>query len=86
VRALELRILELEKANAGLGDRGIGADITRLERMMEGERGERRKQVDNLQKETKSLENNVAVLSSENEGLRGRLNKLIMGQVRNLRD
>ena len=86
VRALELRILELEKANAGLGDRGIGADIRRLERMIEGERGERRKQVENLQKETKSLENNVAVLSSENEGLRGRLNKLIMGQVRKLRD
>ncbi|KAI4737886.1 hypothetical protein E4T50_11655 [Aureobasidium sp. EXF-12298] len=86
VRALELRILELEKAKAGLGDRGIGADIRRLERMIEGERGERRKQVDSLQKVTKSLKDEVAVLSSENEGLRGRLNKLIMGQVRNLRD
>lgn len=85
MEALKSRILKLEKVNAGLGDSGVKEQITRLEGLMEGERRERRTQVDKLQKNIKRVANDVAVLQSENEGLRERLNKLT-GQVRNLTD
>lgn len=80
---LESRILKLERANAGPSS-GVGEQTRRLEGLMEGERRERRAQVDNLQKHIKRLANDVAVLQSENEGLKERLNKLIMGRIRNL--
>jgi len=85
MEALKSRILKLEKVNAGLGDSGVKEQIRRLEGLMEGERRERRTQVDKLQKNIKRVANDVAVLQSENEGLRERLNKLT-GQVRNLTD
>ncbi|KAI4845282.1 hypothetical protein E4T44_05696 [Aureobasidium sp. EXF-8845] len=84
MKALEPRILKLEDAIAGLEDTSVGQHIRRLERMMENEKRERRARVDTLSKQTKSLANDVAVLMSENEGLRERLNKLT-GQVRDLR-
>jgi chromosome segregation ATPase len=84
MKVLEPRILKLEDAIAGLDDTSVGEHIKRLERMMENEKRERRARVDTLQKQIKSLANDVAVLMSENEGLRERLNKLT-GQVRNLR-
>ena len=86
MRKLELRILELEKVNASFGDVGVGEHIRRLEELMEGERRARRTQVEGLKKDIKSLRNDGAVLSSENDGLRERLNKLIKGQVRDPRD
>lgn len=84
-RTLELRISKLENINDDLGDIGVGEHNRRLERLMEGERRERRAQVDKLKKEIRRLANDVAVLQSENEGLRERLNKLT-GQIRNLTD
>jgi FtsZ-binding cell division protein ZapB len=83
-RALERRILKLENANTGMGDVNVEEEIKRLEKMMEGERRERRAVVDNLQKKIQSLTHEVAVLQSEDEGLRERLNKLT-GQVSSLR-
>jgi hypothetical protein len=83
-RALERRILKLENATTGLGDVDIGGEIKRLERIIEGEKRERRTQVGDLQKKADRLANEVAVLVSENEGMRQRLNKLT-GQVSNLR-
>lgn len=85
LRALESRILKLESANAGLDESGVREPIRRLEGLMERERRERRAQVENLQKITKRHRKDVAVLQSENEGLRERLNKLT-GQIRNLTD
>lgn len=85
IRALESRILKLESADAGLDDSGVKEPIKRLEGLMERERRERRARVENLEKNIKRQRNDVAVLQSENEGLRERLNKLT-GQIRNLTD
>jgi len=85
MEALKSRVSKLEKVNAGQGDSGVKEQIRRLEGLMEGERRERRTQLDKLQKNIKRVANDVAVVQSENEGLRERLNKLT-GQVRNLTD
>jgi FtsZ-binding cell division protein ZapB len=82
-KTLEPRILKLESTIASLDDTSAREKIEHLERMMENERRERRARVADIQKQTKSLTRDVAVVVSENEGLRERLNKLT-GQVRNL--
>jgi hypothetical protein len=83
-RALEPRILKLEVATAGLFGTSVGEHIQRLERIMENERRERRARISTLQHQIQSFAEDVAVLLSENEGMRVRLNTLT-GQVRTLR-
>ncbi|KAI4723755.1 hypothetical protein E4T49_08518 [Aureobasidium sp. EXF-10728] len=75
-KALESRILKLEKEKAGLSDGSLEEGIKRLESMMEKERRERRALANKLEGKNKSLTHDVAVLQSENEGLRERLNSL----------
>ncbi|CAD0108873.1 unnamed protein product [Aureobasidium uvarum] len=76
LKALDSRVLKLEKEKAGLSDGSLEEGIKRLESIMEKERRERRALANKLEGKNKSLTHDVAVLQSENEGLRERLNSL----------
>ncbi|KAG9559142.1 hypothetical protein KCU71_g9400, partial [Aureobasidium melanogenum] len=82
-KALDLRVLKLERERAGLGVSSHEEGINRLESMLEKERRERRSLASKLEAKNDSLTHDVAVLQSENEGLRERLNKLT-GKVRSV--
>ncbi|KAG9655991.1 hypothetical protein KCU95_g11989, partial [Aureobasidium melanogenum] len=76
MKALDSRVLKLERERAGLGVSSHEEGIKRLESMLEKERRERRSLVSKLEAKNNSLTQDVAVLQGENEGLRERLNKL----------
>ncbi|KAG9818472.1 hypothetical protein KCU68_g18086, partial [Aureobasidium melanogenum] len=83
MKALDSRVLKLERERAGLGVSSHEEGIKRLESMLEKERRERRSLVSKLEAKNNSLTQDVAVLQGENEGLRERLNKLT-GKVRSV--
>ncbi|KAG9593621.1 hypothetical protein KCU77_g1327, partial [Aureobasidium melanogenum] len=82
-KALDLRVLKLERERAGLGVSSHEEGVNRLESMLEKERRERRSLASKLEAKNNSLTHDVAVLQGENEGLRERLNKLT-GKVRSV--
>lgn len=83
MRALDSRIVKLEREKGGLDVSSLEDGIKRLISMLEKERRERRVLVSKLEAKNNSLTHDVAVLQGENEGLRERLNKLT-GKVRSV--
>ncbi|CAD0089122.1 unnamed protein product [Aureobasidium mustum] len=83
MRALDSRIVKLEREKGGPDVSSLEDGIKRLESMLEKERRERRVLVSKLETKNNSLTQDVAVLQGENEGLRERLNKLT-GKVRSV--